>query len=727
MGLLLAGLPAAQAFVQLGPADEAWQIPDLGYMIPGRDDIGAPKNIGEDYRRNTPVLYYAFDENFLDYFGSNGVAAVDQAFAILNNLTNVSSYSADLSEIPLEATRFNQTAGALNLFDLKSAVLGIMMEQLGLANPLRYTWCLHDRVVGANCPVGNQYLVTMRNLAIVPSDLDELQYSDYVNTVLLSYYIHDYCGNPVPYGDALSEARYILVDVPENANRFTPVACFSLGSLVSGQFYTGLTRDDVAGLRYLLRSGHIHWENTPADSSALVPGDLSLLVTSNLTVLAQQSLTNDDTTLVGLYPGLEIVPGSTITSFSNVVTTNVSMFYTNNPLAPVGSPPQLEYATNYTTNVTLIYTRQFANVVTNSFSTVGFVTVISTNLYYPPLAPVGSPPQTNTTTTTMLTNMVSGDFYILPATNCGLQILSNVLTTAVGVTNIIIATNAPTTNVTSGTYLLSRTYINWSTNHNLAYYPILCVTNEPGLRRGVEKITFVKTAYDSLLGQFYAPQTNYFTMTTVTNSTNWVQIFQRIAAVPDFLFTAVDAVPGPAAPLQWFDVARTINFNSNNVLPGLAGPGTIDPPTTITFNKSGPIFYNTATNNSYSLDQQTAVQDAMWAYFDDSTNAPVVYPNGTSIAAIESQMMMQITSTTLPPGKVGMTYSTQLTGTGGSGPPYTWSLAPNSPALPSGLALMPSGQLSGTPTASGISYFYAQMADPSGGFTVWQVTLTVLP
>ena len=89
LGVLAAGLPAAQAFSLLGPPNEAWQVPDLGYMVPDCGDIGAPKNIGEDYRRNTPVLYYAFDENFLDYFGSNGVWAVDQAFAILNNLTNV--------------------------------------------------------------------------------------------------------------------------------------------------------------------------------------------------------------------------------------------------------------------------------------------------------------------------------------------------------------------------------------------------------------------------------------------------------------------------------------------------------------------------------------------------------------------------------------------------------------------------------------------------------------
>ena len=117
----------------------------------------------------------------------------------------------------------------------------------------------------------------------------------------------------------------------------------------------------------------------------------------------------------------------------------------------------------------------------------------------------------------------------------------------------------------------------------------------------------------------------------------------------------------------------------------------------------------------------------MWASYDDSTNAPVVYPNGTSIAAIESQMLMQVTSTTLPPGKVNTAYTTQLTGTGGSGPPYTWSLAPDSPAVPSGLVLTLDGRLSGTPTTSGISYFFVQMTDPNGGFTVWQVTLTVLP
>jgi hypothetical protein len=729
LGVLAAGLPAAQAFSTGGPFNEAWQVRDLGYNIGERGDIMGPMNIGEDYRRNTPILYYAFDENFLDYFGSNGVWAVDQAFAILNNLQPLSTYSADLSEIPLEAKRFNQTAGALGLIDVKSATLGILMEELGLADPIRYTWTLHDRTAGANCPIGNQYLVVKRNFGIVPSDLDQLQYSSYVNGELFSYYIKEYCANP-PFGSGLSEAIEFPVDVPLNAARFTPVASAQLNSLAPGGFYSGLTRDDVAGLRYLLRAGHVHWEDNPLNSVVFVtnntPIGLQLIVTSNLTLLAEQSLTNNDAGLLALYPGLAIVPNSTIPFFTNVVTTNVTAYFTNSPFGPVGAPPTLQFATNYDTNVMFVYTRQFANVVTNTFSTVGLVTVIDTNIYFPPGAPVGFS-TTNTTTTTMLTNLVSGDFYI-DTNGCGLQILSNVLAKAIGITNTLVVTNTPT-NAASGTFLLSRTYINWFTNYNLASFQVLCVTNEPSLRRGIEKITYVKTAYDSLLGRFYAPQTNYFTMTSVTNSTNWVQTFQRVANVPDFLFTAVDMLPGPAAALNWFDMARSITFNSTNALAGLVGPGTIDPPTTITFNKAGPIYYNVVTNGQYSLDERTAFQDVIWASYDDSTNAPVLYPNGTSIASLESQMLMQVTSLTLPPAHVGVAYTTQLTGTGGV-LPYTWSLAPASPAPPSWLGLTPvppSGQISGTPDTAGISSFFVQMTGADAGFTVWQVTLTVLP
>jgi hypothetical protein len=195
--------------------------------------------------------------------------------------------------------------------------------------------------------------------------------------------------------------------------------------------------------------------------------------------------------------------------------------------------------------------------------------------------------------------------------------------------------------------------------------------------------------------------------------------------------------PGPADPINvWADWERNVNWNTNLMLRGLAGPGTIDPGTEITFNKVGPLYYNTQTNGGYFMDQATSYQYRhLWGSFDDSTNAPVVYPNGTSLASLESQIMMQVTSIALPPARVGVAYSTQLTGTGGSGAPYNWSLAPNSLTPPSWLggatAVPSSGGLSGTPHASdiGASSFFVKMADRlnSTRFTVWQVTLTVLP
>jgi hypothetical protein len=96
--------------------------------------------------------------------------------------------------------------------------------------------------------------------------------------------------------------------------------------------------------------------------------------------------------------------------------------------------------------------------------------------------------------------------------------------------------------VTSGTYLLSRTYINWFTNHSLASYPVECLTNTIALRQGIEKVTFIRRDYDSLLGQFFNPVTNNYTLTAVTNNHLFPQHVQRVVSGPDILFTA--------APLQ---------------------------------------------------------------------------------------------------------------------------------------------------------------------------------
>src|SRR5689334_16309859 len=87
--IVTAGLLAqnASAFSLGGPA-EAWQTPALGYDPAG---FPAPKNLGEEYRWNKPIITYGFDFPFVNYFGSNGVVAVDKAMEILNRLPQFST------------------------------------------------------------------------------------------------------------------------------------------------------------------------------------------------------------------------------------------------------------------------------------------------------------------------------------------------------------------------------------------------------------------------------------------------------------------------------------------------------------------------------------------------------------------------------------------------------------------------------------------------------------
>jgi len=92
---LLAGAQSALAWTPIGPRDvagtpDAWQTATLGYNS-GGTEIGVPKNLHEEYRRNVPVVYYSFDESFWEYFGTNGVIELEKAFAMFNSVGKVSS------------------------------------------------------------------------------------------------------------------------------------------------------------------------------------------------------------------------------------------------------------------------------------------------------------------------------------------------------------------------------------------------------------------------------------------------------------------------------------------------------------------------------------------------------------------------------------------------------------------------------------------------------------
>ncbi len=83
---------------------------------------------------------------------------------------------------------------------------------------------------------------------------------------------------------------------------------------------------------------------------------------------------------------------------------------------------------------------------------------------------------------------------------------------------------------------------------------------------------------------------------------------------------------------------------------------------------------------------------------------------------------LTITSTTLPAGAVGQSYSQTLAASGGT-PPYQWAAGP---AFPAFLTLDTiTGTLSGTPTAGGTFAFPVQVADSANRTSTSTVTLTI--
>jgi hypothetical protein len=226
----------------LGPVDATFQTAALGYN-PLNTDIGGPMNIGEGYRWNIKTIYYGFSPSFVNYFGTNGENAVKQALEVLNDLPARSKLKdATLAGYSTDTRRINYRAAVFGLVDLKSATLALMMEEMGLASPERYVWTLRDsRVINGE----TFYLVIRRNF-----DPFTTAASSYVNDTLYTYAIVDPI--PISSGGTFADAIELPVD-PLNSFSSVATAADSIYgyNFFPGSFFTGLTRDDVGGLRYL--------------------------------------------------------------------------------------------------------------------------------------------------------------------------------------------------------------------------------------------------------------------------------------------------------------------------------------------------------------------------------------------------------------------------------------------------------------------------------------------
>lgn len=747
----------------LGPNNEAYQVTDNGYNPTFLDDapIG-PKNLAEEYRRVTPVIYYTFDQNFIDYFGTNGIDAVEKAFAVFNGLTNVSSYSPSLTEFPMEAQRFNYQAQTLFLTDLKSTTMSLIMEQLGAAQPERYIWTLHARwhVGTPPCPVGQNYLVVKRNFDPVASNLDQLQPTSYVNGTLYSYRIVEFCQRPTPF-DWLADAVEFNVD--PLATTFTPVASgfgqpfllggtalTAIGGLGDGSFYTGLTRDDVGTLRYLMRSNNINLEAAGANTFTYVKDatQQQLLATDDLHSFAETALFSNPGTLAGLYPGLQII--SSIPIFTNLITTNTIFYFTNSPLEPVGTAPRLVSTTTIQTNIFVFYNHTFGNayitptvplvsnfqipLVPGHSTSNGIITTITTNISTTACGGFSPPGQvcTNITLTQTMTSGIFGDFYILPTNLCQVSIVATQLMRDLTITNSSGSLTVVFTN-SAGQVVSTNSFFSQTPVHTFKQYiylvnPVVCPQDAAAYRRGVERVVFVRRDYDSLIGNFYYPTNSEYFLTAITNNTTVSQLVRREVTVPDILITAQDRAGGPGGPSAPGFVVRSFGFDSGNALNGLAGPGTITTPTVFTYNKVGPIYGNTFP----LMDEATGQPLFFWGSFDGSTNAPVVYPNGTSVADLENLILIQVSPAgpALPNGIAGSNYTNVFGGFTASGgtPPYQWGLAPASPGLPPGLTLnATTGVISGVPTTANIYDFMIRMTDSASRFVDRPYSIAIAP
>jgi hypothetical protein len=117
--------PNARAFSLLGPF-EPWMTISNGFFPSDENDIGGPMCISNGYRWNVPVVTYGFDQSFLDYFGTNGVAAVENAIQILNDLPPASQIV--LTNYPFDSQFENFEAQSLSVYDLKSETLHLLLE-----------------------------------------------------------------------------------------------------------------------------------------------------------------------------------------------------------------------------------------------------------------------------------------------------------------------------------------------------------------------------------------------------------------------------------------------------------------------------------------------------------------------------------------------------------------------------------------------------------------------
>lgn len=685
-----------QAFSLLGPW-AAWQVNTLSYqlgtVIVGGDpvyerDPGGPMGLREGYRQNIPVLTYAFDKTFMETFGEEGIAEVERAFETINTTFREMYSSEDyLETVPTQITRYNYRAMSLGLLDIYSMTLGSLTERLGLASPERFCWTLRDVFVSGDVtdPNGNvvpdEYYTIRRNY-----DPVTLETTPYVNGTLYSYriipgifvddsgtWIHD-AMEVVPDPSAISYNT--VAGLMGNVNQ---------GCSIRGLYYTGLSRDDVGGLRWLYSPDNYAFESMPSglnnSAAMMVPQYDNPIIVTNID-LAQflidvEKTTNTQAQVEALYPGLNV----TGRTWTNVLVNRTNYIYTNSPWMPVGAAPVLTPVV--TKNIQLLYSYTYDNVYTNYGGTntedvIRLVTVSSGNQSGNPWMPVGATGVV-TNTIEIKTNRVTGGIMImanvassgdtnqptLDVTNnlAGYKfIYTNPYPLRVSVTNLIAYTGdelTASTNVTedpgtgddgSETNVVTYFAQYMASSHDVYEYLVYPITwssttategetNATGItlyRPGLgSNFRFQRVNFDGLVGSTFTPTNMFFSnivymdMSSTTNPYAQLDstIIRRQINWPDIVFSATDlGVDGGASASSTNNWLNHSADNRVGTSGELTGPGVIIPGgDNHTFNTLLDIWMNQYGGPAALFEQENGRYNT-WASFDGTTNAPIIYP-----------------------------------------------------------------------------------------------------
>ena len=374
-------------------------------------------NLGEEYRWNSPIVTYTYDESFLSYFGSNGVVAVEKAMEMLNSIpaassikTNYPPTNADENNLwnyPVRPDRFHARAYNNRILDIKSYALAELFGFMGLGNAEDNAFQLE---------FGS---VVLRNW-------DPISYgpSKYLNGNLISWAVL-----------GLTNAQPFSIDVTKSLMTLAGTADNRVPRLDEGKYLVAPTRDDIGGYRYLYRKDNFNVENLPPSTYQMVTNQPNLtnpaIFSIDLRWFSKESKTNTPAAFQQFlltnqwwgpaYTNITVPPLTilkTNINWSLGWTTNVTPYLTNYPWTPIGQPATLVNLTNKYRTFQPSYDYIYANVITNIHVPAEESEVLYRSWEVVPAAPlwsvIGSVPTTTNYTTAILNDeFPQGEIIIL--------------------------------------------------------------------------------------------------------------------------------------------------------------------------------------------------------------------------------------------------------------------------------------------------------------------------